>query len=118
MINEYSGLFEGIGKLKDKEIKLHIDESVSPVAQPHRRIPFHMRDKVEKELQRLEQLDVIETVDGPTEWVSPIVVVQKKNGKIRLCVDMRQANKAMKRERHIRNFQLNLILILNLTTDF
>ena len=101
LINEYSGLFEGIGKLKDKEIKLHIDESVPPVAQPHRRIPFHMREKVEKELQRLEQLDIIEKVDGPTEWVSPIVVAPKKNGEIRLCVDMRQANKAIKRERHI-----------------
>ena len=48
LINEYSELFEGIGKLKDKDIKLHIDESVPPVAQPHRRIPFHMRENVEK----------------------------------------------------------------------
>ena len=48
LINEYSELFEGIGKLKDKEIKLHIDESVPPVAQPYRRIPFHMRENVEK----------------------------------------------------------------------
>lgn len=46
LVKEYSGLFEGIGKLKDKEIKLHIDEAVPPVAQPHRRIPFHLREKV------------------------------------------------------------------------
>ena len=76
LINEYSGLFEGIGKLKDKEIKLHIDESVPPVAQPHRRIPFHMREKVEKELQRLEQLDIIEKVDGPTEWFAQDLVTE------------------------------------------
>jgi hypothetical protein len=43
-----------------------------PVTQPHRRIPFHLRKKVEDELKRLEKLDIIEKVDGPTPWVSPI----------------------------------------------
>lgn len=102
LVKEYSGLFEGIGKLKDKEIKLHIDEAVPPVAQPHRRIPFHLREKVEKELLRLEELDIIESVDGDaTPWVSPIVIAPKKNNEIRICIDMRQANQAIKRERHI-----------------
>ena len=40
LVREYSNLFERIGKLKDREIELHIDESIPPVAQPHRRIPF------------------------------------------------------------------------------
>jgi hypothetical protein len=35
-------------------------------ATAHRRIPFHIRKDVEKELQRLEDLDVIERVEGPT----------------------------------------------------
>ncbi|MCG8094404.1 MAG: DDE-type integrase/transposase/recombinase [Candidatus Thiodiazotropha endolucinida] len=101
LVKQYSGLFEGIGKLKNRQIKLHIDDSVPPVAQHHRRIPFHLREKVEKELERLEKLDIIEKVDGPTDWVSPIVVAPKKNGEIRICVDMRKANEAIKRERHI-----------------
>ena len=46
-------LFEGIGKLKDTTVKLHIDESIPPVAQKHRRTPFHLRDKVEQEIQNL-----------------------------------------------------------------
>ena len=100
LIREYSNLFEGIGKLKDRDIKLHIDESVPPAAQPHRHILFHLREKVETESSRLESLDIIEKVDGATEWVSPIVVAPKKNGEIRICVDMRQANKAIKRELH------------------
>ena len=75
---KYPGLFEGIGKLKDFEVKLHIDESVAPVAQPARRIPFHLRRKVEAELQRLEQLGIIEPLEGPTHWVSPLVVIPKK----------------------------------------
>lgn len=67
LIKEYSCLFSGLGKLKGTHVNFHIDESVTPVSQQPRRIPFHMRDKVEKELERLEQLDVIERVeDGPT----------------------------------------------------
>lgn len=98
LVKQYSGLFEGIGKLKNRQIKLHIDESVPPVAQQHRRIPFHLREKVEKELERFEKLDIIEKVEGPTDWISPIVVAPKKNGEIRICVDMRKANEAIKRE--------------------
>ncbi len=47
LVGEYSDLFHGLGKLKDKVIKLHIDESVAPVALPHRRMPFHIRKQVE-----------------------------------------------------------------------
>ena len=44
---------------------------------------------------------MIEKADGPTPWVSSIVVVPKKGqNKIRICIDMRTANKAIKRKRH------------------
>ena len=55
---------------------------------------------MEKELKRLEELDIIEQVDGPTTWISPIVVVPKKSGDVRISVDMREVNKAIKREKH------------------
>ena len=55
---------------------------------------------MERELDRLEQLDIIEKARGPTPWVSPIVVVPKKTGGVRICVDMREANKAVQREKH------------------
>ncbi|KAK3728358.1 hypothetical protein QZH41_011397, partial [Actinostola sp. cb2023] len=92
-----------IGQLKDYEVKLHIDPDVKPVAQPHRRVPFHLRAKVEEEINQLLDADVIEKVEGPTPWVSPIVVTPKPKtpDKIRLCVDMRAANTAIERERHI-----------------
>jgi len=69
------------------------------VAQSVRRIPFAMRPKAEEEIQRLLEQDIIEPVQGPTPWVSPVVVVPKASG-VRLCVDMRRANEAIVRERH------------------
>lgn len=62
-------LFHGIGKLKGMKVKLHIDESVKPAAQKHRRVPFHLRNKVEAELKRPEAAGIIETVDYATDWV-------------------------------------------------
>ena len=100
LIADFAHIFEGIGELKDFEVKLHIDQSVPSVAQPARRIPFHMRKKVSAALEQLEQQGIIEKVQGPTPFVSPLVVIPKKDGDVRLCVDMRMANKAIHRERH------------------
>lgn len=96
-------------------MKIHVDENVKPVIQPHRRIPFHIRKQVEAELDRLKKLDIIEKVDGPTPWVSPIAVAPKpKNpNEIRLCVDMREPNKAILRSRHITPTLDDMILDLN-----
>ncbi|KAK3788062.1 hypothetical protein RRG08_052302 [Elysia crispata] len=65
------------------------------------RIPFSLREKVESKLEELERMDVIEKVESPSQWVSPVIVVPKPGGKdIRLVVDMRPANQVVMRERH------------------
>lgn len=101
--HRYPEIVHGVGKLKDHQVHLHIDPNVQPTAQKHRRVPFHVRSKVERELDRLRNEDVIEEAVGPTPWVSPIVIIPKPLNKdeIRMCVDMRIANTAIKRERHI-----------------
>ena len=102
ILDKYSTVFKGIGKLNNQKVKLHIRDNVKPVIQPQRRIPYHMRKQVSKELQKLVEQDIIEPVmDQPTPWISPIVCTPKSDGGIRLCVDMREANQAIDRERHI-----------------
>ena len=88
----FPNLFAGIGQLTGDQVQLHIDTTVEPVAQKARQIPFHIRKKVEKELSNLEQQGIIEKVNGPTPWVFPLVVTPKKDGDVRICVDMRVAN--------------------------
>ena len=102
--DEFHDRFQGLGKLRGAQCTLHVDETVQPVTQPHRRIPFHVRHQVEAEVKKLQDLDIIEPVTNqPTPWVSPIRVVPKpkQQNQIRLCVDMRAVNTAIKRERHV-----------------
>ena len=100
LLRDFPECFKGAGKLKGFQAKLHFDESVKPVAQKLRPPSYGLRDKIEQKLEELMDCDFIEPVKGPTPWVSPVVVVPKRSGDIRLCVDMRKANEAIVRERH------------------
>ncbi|XP_064464259.1 uncharacterized protein LOC135375498 [Ornithodoros turicata] len=74
--------------------KVKVRQDVPPVIAKLRRLPLAVRDAVTEELRRLEKEDILERVEA-SEWVSPIVVIPKKDGKIRLCVDLREVNKAI-----------------------
>ena len=58
--------FEGLGKMKGKTAKIHVNDSVKPLAQKYRRLPFHIHEQVEAELKKLKALDIIEKAEGPT----------------------------------------------------
>jgi len=51
-------------------------------------------------LKQLEELDIIEKVNGPTSWINSLVAVEKPNRESRICLDMRQANRAILSEKH------------------
>ena len=96
ILGEYKDRFEGIGKLKGIQVDLNVDPDFKPVAQPPRRQPLSVRQKMEEEIQHLLDQDIIEKVSEPTGWVSPPVVTPKKDqSQIRLNVDMRVANQAI-----------------------
>ena len=72
---------------------------MTPIAQKPRRVPFALREKVTAKVEDLIAKDIVERVDGPTSWISPVGVAPKASGDIRLCVDMRKANAAIIRKR-------------------
>ncbi len=88
---EKLGTFEG-------EVHLKVDESVTPVIMPAKRIPVSLKEKLHEELNRMQELGVIAQVDEPTPWVNQIAITQKKSGAIRVCLDPQQLNRALQRE--------------------
>ena len=76
IVNNHKSRFQGIGKLKDVKVKLSIDAEIKPVANKHRRIPFHLREKVDTEPKRSTKASVIEPVKEPTGWMSSVVPSQ------------------------------------------
>uniref|UniRef100_A0A5S6QCG5 RNA-directed DNA polymerase n=1 Tax=Trichuris muris TaxID=70415 RepID=A0A5S6QCG5_TRIMR len=81
-------------KLKNYVHEVKIKRDIKPVKQKLRRLPLLLREAVAKEIHKLLSTGIIEKIDA-SEWVSPIVVTRKKDGNIRLCVDLREPNKAI-----------------------
>ena len=78
--------------------KLHsdIDESQTPAVMPPHRVPITLTAKLKAELERLEDLGVIQKVRSPTDWVSNFVIPEKPSGKLKVCIDQQHLNKALK----------------------
>ena len=99
--DEYDDVFEGIGKLKTVH-KIQLKEEYEPVIHAPRKVPLALREKLKAELERLETLDIIEKVEEPTEWVHSLVIVERADKPLRLCIDPKELNNCIKRE----HFQL------------
>ena len=65
-----------------------------PIKQQVRRTPFALRKKVDELVEEMLDQDVVEPSESP--WASPIVLVQKKDGGVRFCVDYRKLNQITK----------------------
>lgn len=94
IMNNYPSVFSGLGLLTGK-VTLEVDQSIMPVSQAPRRFPLAMRNVLKQKLDEMESLDVIVSEDKHTEWTSNILMV-KREGKIRCCLDPTELNKALK----------------------
>jgi len=99
VVTQYKDVFEGDGVLEDK-LHLHVDQNVKPVQMPVRKPPIALKEKYKMELERLVKRGIIAVLSQPTEWISSTVVVLKPNGKLRVCLDPKPLNKALKRNRY------------------
>ena len=99
LFKKYPEVFgEGIRKLPG-EHHIRIDPAVDPVQHAPRRVPVAIRAK--DALEELEKQNIVTPVTTPTPWISSMVTVPKKNGKIRICLDPKDLNKAIQRENYL-----------------
>lgn len=83
----YPKLFsDKLGTFNKYKIKLLLKEGAKPVFYKARPVAFALRDKVEKEIDRLVGLGILEPIEY-SDYASPIVPVLKRNGTVRLCAD-------------------------------
>jgi len=76
---------------------IYIEKDVRPIRQPQQRLKPHLKDVVKDELQKLIDVNFIYPISD-SKWVSPLVVVPKKNGKWCICVNYRELNKETQKD--------------------
>ena len=94
---EYGEVFKGLGRLEGK-CPIHLKENPVPTIYPARKVPHAMKEKLKNEIHRLEKLEVLEKTTEPTDWVLPLVIVEKTNGDLRVCIDPMKLNDYVRRE--------------------
>ena len=96
----FPALFRNLGKLS-RPYHIQMKEGAKPFAlTAPRRVPVPLLPRVKAELERMRQLGVIVPVREPTNWCSGMMVVPKPQDKVRICVDLTQLNKSVRREHH------------------
>ena len=78
ILTKYPMVLKGLGKLKNYHIKLDIDDNVPPSP-----APFHLKQHLCKELNKMEEAGIIEDHTGQAPCVSNIVKAPKENGDVR-----------------------------------
>ena len=99
LMKENPEQFDRIGKMPGS-VKLVVDPDVPPHIDAPRKTPIALREAIKEELDDMVENGVIRKVTEPTDWVSSLAYSKKKSGKIRICLDPRHLNLALKRPHH------------------
>ena len=90
VFRKYPGLFqESPGKTSVLQHAVHLKDP-TPIRQRPYRIPERLLEPLRKEIRTMKELGVIEA--SCSEWCSPVVIVPKKDGTLRVCMDFRKLN--------------------------
>ena len=84
VLKNFKDVFEGIGELSG-EYTMHTNNDILPVVHPLHRLPISLHGSVKQELDAMVAANIIAPVSEPTRRVSSMVVVKKKNNKIKFA---------------------------------
>ena len=99
LMKMYPEQFDRVGKFPGK-YHIQLKDNVEPVIHAQRKFSIHLREQLKEQLQEMETKGIITKVQEPTDWVSSMVVTRKGDGTLRVCLDPKDLNKAIKRCHH------------------
>ncbi len=102
VLQKYQDLFEGtLGTWPDEEVTVELRKDAVPYhcGKPIR-IPHIHWETLQKEVQRLVDIGVLEVVKGEKAgpWCAPSFIIPKKDGRVRFITDYRELNKCIRRK--------------------
>lgn len=87
VLQQFAEVFkEELGTMKGFKARIYINPEATPVFCKPRPVPYAMKEKIDKELERLEKEGTI-TRAMFSEWAAPIVPIVKPDGSLRICGD-------------------------------
>ncbi|XP_064107989.1 uncharacterized protein K02A2.6-like [Macrobrachium nipponense] len=98
VLDKYDNVFNTDVGTFQNVVRLTIDTNAEPVVIPKCRVPINLKNRVCKKINEMEKHKIIAKVDQPTDWVSRMVVAEKENKDLRICIDPQALNKSLKRE--------------------
>ena len=92
LLSEYSDIFatQGTPPAQTTVVKHSITTTGAPIRQPLRRTPVTLKDTINQEVTRMLQQGIVRPSTSP--WSSPVVMVKKRDGTWRFCIDYRKLN--------------------------
>lgn len=92
-----SELFSGLGEFPET-FSIYLRDNSKPILHYKKRIPMSLVDRVKDELTKMVKDKIISPVNYPTDWVNNLQIVEKPNGKLRICLDPKPLNACIRRE--------------------
>ena len=95
----YPECFSGtVGCFDDYTYHITLDPEVPSVVHETRKVPIQLKDKLQAKLREMESQHIIARATQATYWVNSQDIREKENGRLRLCLDPKDLNKAIKRD--------------------
>jgi len=99
MYDQNKDVFEGLGCFPET-CSIKLSKDAVPSIKPANRVPLALKEKVKATLKSLESREIIKPVNEPLDWLNKMVLVEKPDGSLRICIDPFELNKYIIRENY------------------